>query len=351
MQAQEEREAAAQAWTGEEARTPPAQRAARPSCGRPAGGAASAIRTTATTFDENSQLFSSKVVSGRLTAFRARRVGAGRGGGRARRRARAAAGRGGVRGASLAAPLSHWTLSLCGTLTPRASSFAGDCAGCGCAARGRRGRGRGRRTLLARLAAQLPALLTSVRWHERCSGAPARRAAPCRALYKSNPAVACAMPAAPTAFNGSKGDAQPFSRGTATTPQQQAALSGAVLLPPSRCPRSRLARGARGRLGRGRAAWRTVRRRSEERDLTDPPRDQPPQRARAGGRAGGRAGRRAGGRRNSPTRHALTGGAGRVLRRFGSVLGGRRDETCPVSTEGGTRSVQLVREGGRGGGG
>jgi hypothetical protein len=29
---------------------------------------------------------------------------------------------------------------------------------------------------------------------------------------------------------------------------------------------------------------------------------------------------------------------------------GRRDETCPVSTEGGTRRVQLVREGGGGGG-
>jgi len=28
---------------------------------------------------------------------------------------------------------------------------------------------------------------------------------------------------------------------------------------------------------------------------------------------------------------------------------GRRDETCPVSTEGGTRRVQLVREGGGGG--
>jgi len=250
MQAQEEREAAAQAWTGEEARTPPAQRAARPSCGRPAGGAASAIRTTATTFDENSQLFSSKVVSGRLTAFRARRVGAGRGGGRARRRARAAAGRGGVRGASLATPLSHWALSPRRTLTPRASWFAGDCAGRGRAARGRRGGGRGRRTLLARLAAQLPALLTCVRGHERCSGAPARRAAPCRALYKSNPAVACAVPAAPAAFNGSKGDAQPFSRGTATTPQQHAALPGAFRLPPSRCPRSPANEDARAHVSR-----------------------------------------------------------------------------------------------------
>ena len=33
-----------------------------------------------------------------------------------------------------------------------------------------------------------------------------------------------------------------------------------------------------------------------------------------------------------------------------NLLGGRRDETCPVSTGGGTRRVQSVREGERGGG-
>jgi hypothetical protein len=37
-----------------------------------------------------------------------------------------------------------------------------------------------------------------------------------------------------------------------------------------------------------------------------------------------------------------------VLEHLREHLGGRRDETCPVSTEGGTRRIHLVREGGWG---
>jgi len=82
---------------------------------------------------------------------------------------------------------------------------------------------------------------------------------------------------------------------------------------------------------------------------------------KAAGRAAARGPRRAiGGRRGGEDGGARgrghEGSAGRAdlpqLRLSGGLCErqyGRRDETCPVSTGGGTRRVQSVREGGRGG--